>query len=84
MFVEIEYKELIKILIEAARPIKKPKALEVPIANLPGILFLIKYGTNKVAPPIPTKLEMIAKKNPTVLEKKLLGIDDLLKFILWV
>ena len=54
------------------------------MANLAGIFFLIKYGTNKVAPPIPTKPEIIEKKNPIILEMKLFGRDDLVKFILWL
>ena len=81
----MKYKELIKILIEAPRPIKNPSALDVPIANLAGRLFLIKNGTNKVAPPIPTRPEIIEKKNPVKLEIKLfLIVEFLLKIALWV
>ena len=76
-FIVAEFKELIKILTEAPRPIKNPRALEVPIANLAGTSFLIKYGTNKVAPPIPTIAEMLENKNPTILEIKLFGKVDL-------
>ena len=85
LFIGSKYKELIKILIEAPSPIKHPIALDVPIANLAGILFLIKNGTNKVAPPIPTKPEIMAKIKPTKLEKKLFLMAELLiKFDLWV
>ena len=37
-----EKTELIKIAIEALKPIKNPKTLEVPIANLEGTFFFIK------------------------------------------
>ena len=67
LFIGSKYKELIKILIEAPSPIRNPSALDVPMANLAGILFLIKNGTNKVAPPIPTKPEIIEKIKPTEL-----------------
>ena len=59
------------MLIDATSPIKNPSALEVPIANLTGMLFRIKNGTNKVAPPIPTNPEIMAKINPTKFDIKL-------------
>ena len=68
-----------KIAIEAPNPINKPNTLDVPMANLEGIFFLIKYGTNKVAPPIPTKPETIEKQKPIKFEINLLGITDLFK-----
>jgi|MEHZ01.3.fsa_nt_MEHZ010680998.1_1 hypothetical protein len=67
-----------KILIDAPSPIKNPNALDVPMAILGGILFLIKYGTNKVAPPMPTKPEIIEKTKPIKLELKLFGMGELL------
>ena len=78
LFIGSKYKELIKILIEAPSPIKKPSALDVPIANLAGMLCSIKNGTNKVAPPIPTKPEIIEKIKPIKLEKILFVMDKLL------
>jgi hypothetical protein len=73
------------MLIDAPSPIKNPNALEVPMANLAGIFFLIKYGTNKVAPPMPTKPEIIEKIKPTKLETKLFGMGELLlRLVLWV
>ena len=66
------------MLIDAPSPIKNPNALEVPMANLAGIFFLIKYGTNKVAPPMPTKPEIIEKIKPTKLDTKLFVINELL------
>ena len=68
LFIGSKYKELIKILIEAPSPIKTPSALDVPIANFTGMLFLIKNGTNKVAPPIPTNPEIMEKIKPTKFE----------------
>ena len=47
--------------MDALNPMKKPNTLDVPIASLGGMLFLIKKGTNKVAPPIPTMPEIIEK-----------------------
>ena len=38
----LEKAELIKIAIEAPKPMKNPKTLEVPIANLEGTFFFIK------------------------------------------
>ena len=73
------------MLIDAPSPIKNPNALEVPMANLAGIFFLIKYGTNKVAPPIPTKPEIIEKIKPTKFEIKLFWTGEvLIKLTLWV
>jgi len=55
------------------------------MANLAGIFFLIKYGTNKVAPPMPTKPEIIEKIKPTKLETKLFGMGELLlRLVQWV
>ena len=82
LFIGSKYKELIKILIEAPSPTKTPRALDVPIANLAGMLCLIKNGTNKVAPPIPTKLEIIEKIKPIRLEKILFVMDKLLLLLL--
>ena len=53
---------------------KKPKTLDVPIASLGGMLFLIKKGTNKVAPPIPTMPEIIEKIKLIIFESNRLGI----------
>ena len=78
LFIGSKYKELIKILIEAPSPISNPSALDVPMANLAGILFFIKNGTNKVAPPIPTKPEIIEKIKPIKFEKKLFLMAKLL------
>ena len=47
--------------MDAPNPMKKPNTLDVPIASFGGMLFLIKKGTNKVAPPIPTMPEIIEK-----------------------
>ena len=55
---------LVKIVIDAPNPIKKPKALDVPIAIFEGICFLIKQGKNKVAPPIPINPEIMEKQKP--------------------
>ncbi len=48
---------------------KKPNTLDVPIASLGGILFLMKKGTNKVAPPIPTMPETTEKIKLITFEK---------------
>ena len=72
------------MLIDTPSPIKKPSALDVPIANFAGMLCLVKYGTNKVAPPIPTNPEIIEKMKATMLEIKLFGIVDLTRIVLWV
>ena len=52
---------------------KKPNTLDVPIASLGGILFLMKKGTNKVAPPIPTMPETTEKIKLITFEKNMIG-----------
>ena len=56
------------MLIDTPSPIKKPSALDVPIANFAGMLCSVKYGTNKVAPPIPTNPEIMEKIKPNKFE----------------
>ena len=65
--------EFINTVIDVNRPIKKPKALDVPIASLEGTSLFIRYGVNKVPPPIPRIPEISAKKNPIILAFMKLG-----------
>ena len=60
----------------AKNPIKKPNALEVPIASLEEILLLIRYGTNNVAAPIPRSAEIPEKIKLIILAFRLPGRDD--------
>jgi len=59
--------------MDAPRPIKKPKTLAVPIASLGGIFFLMRKGTNSVAPPIPTTPEIIEKRKAIIFDCHRLG-----------
>ena len=59
--------------IDALSPMKKPNTLDVPMASLGEVLFLIKNGTNKVAPPIPTMPEIIEKTKLITFDSNRLG-----------
>ena len=59
--------------IDALSPMKKPNTLDVPMASLGAMLFLIKKGTNKVAPPIPTMPEIIEKTKLIPFDSNRLG-----------